>query len=279
MDSFYVSLRASDTPLKGYHQKLMNGRWGDIDWGAFRADDFSEAAIELTAEDWGRTLVSEYRSAAALAQFQSLLLLANQPMDAVSCASRFVQDEIRHAQLAGDVLGALGYQAEAEVDEGGLFLSISPDQPFVPQLFAWTLGALCIGETVSERVIRASFESTGQPQIKEVWRRIHSDEAFHAEFGWQLAAILLPEVDAETLERIDEHLPAKLTQMEAACQGHTDPAADTPLSDEAIHLGNLPAAGHRAAFYEAMETRLLPRLEALGFSTRRTWRPWRATGA
>jgi hypothetical protein len=279
MDSFFISLRASETPLKGYHQKLMNGRWGDIDWAAFRAEDFSEEAVELTAQDWGRTLVSEYRSAAALAQFQSLLLLANQPMDAVSCASRFVQDEIRHAQLAGDVLAALGYRADVDIDDGGLFLSIAPDRPFASQLFAWTLGALCVGETVSERVIRASFESTGQPQIKEVWRRIHSDEAFHAEFGWNLATILLPQVDDETLAGIDEALPAKLSQMEGACFGHSDPADDAPLSDEAIYLGNLPPAGHRAAFYEAADKKLLPKLEALGFSTRRKWRPWRAEDA
>lgn len=274
MDSFFISMRASETPLKGFHKKLMNGRWGDIDWTAFRPEDYSEAAIERTAEDWGRTLVSEYRSAAALAQFQSLLLLANLPMDAVSCASRFVQDEIRHAQLAGDVLSALGYRAEADIDEGGLFLTIAPDEPFASQLFAWTLGALCVGETVSERVIRASYESTGQPQIKEVWRRIHSDEAFHAEFGWQLAEILLPDVDDETLENIDQHLPAKLSQMEAACHGQSRPEDDEPLSDEDLYLGNLPAAGHRAAFYEAIETRLLPRVEKMGFSTRKTWRPW-----
>lgn len=274
MDSFFISMRASETPLKGFHKKLMNGRWGDIDWSALRPEDFSESALERTAEDWGRTLVSEYRSAAALAQFQSLLLLANLPMDAVSCASRFVQDEIRHAQLAGDVLAAIGYRAEADIDEGGLFLTVSPDEPFASQLFAWTLGALCVGETVSERVIRASYESTGQPQIKEVWRRIHSDEAFHAEFGWQLAEILLPDVDEETLASIDEHLPAKLTQMEGACHGHMDPADDEVLTEEEIYLGNLPSALHRSAFYEAMETRLLPKMEKLGFSTRSTWRPW-----
>jgi hypothetical protein len=271
MSTVQIEVRESGSKLVGLHKKLMAGQWGDIDWRGFDRGTFSPESLRYSAEAWRRRLADEYRSATVFSQFQSFLLLTNLPVDILGCVSRVVQDEVRHVQLCADLVAVMGEGATAEIYEPALFVPFDPESEAVPQLLSLTIGLFCMGETVSSHLIGATYEKTGHPLVKEAMKRLYSDEQFHAEFGWNLAAVLAQHAEPEILEAIGAGLDQSFGELETMCTSYGEGADDMVLTDEDRLLGSLSVPEHRACFYKAVDTELVPRLEKMGFPARAKW--------
>lgn len=271
MSTVVVEVRESGSKLAGLHKKLMAGQWGDIDWRGFDRGEFSPEALMYSAEAWRRRLADEYRSATVFSQFQSLLLLANVPVDILGCASRVVQDEVRHVQLCADLVAVMGQDTFAEIPQAAMYVSYDPEVDAASQLFSLTVGLFCMGETVSSHLIGATYERTGHPLVKEALKRLYSDEQFHAEFGWNLAQVLAEQVPEDVRRQIGAGLDLSFAELEAMCTSYGEGAEEMVLTDEDRRLGSLSVPEHRATFYRAVESELVPRLEQIGLPARQAW--------
>lgn len=268
MSDFVVSVRESGSAIQGMYRRLMDGRWKPIEWERFELGEVPPDVLEGTIAAWQARLLDEYRSATVFSQFQSVLLWAGMPNDVLGCASRVVQDELRHVQLCGDLIHALGGAPSATGVPEAFVVPWNPALPLERQVLEFALQYFCLGEQVSSRLIDATWKQTGHPFAREVLRRLSSDERFHAEFGWTVAGIVWPHASEETREAAIAALPAQLADLEHQTVSY---AHEGPLTDVHLHLGSLTYADHRATFYRAVEETLLPRLEALGLPARRAW--------
>jgi len=191
------------------------------------------------------------------------------PLDVVGAMARVLADEVRHVQLCADVVTALGGTPAAAIPTAQAYLLVDPARGMLPQLLAAAMNLLCLGETVSARLLGATKAVTTVAPIREVLHRLHVDEVFHGEVGWQLAGLLLAGATEAERDELVAALPGSLGQLEATCTGYGDAPGSLPDEDRA--LGSLSVDEHRAAFYLAVDEALLPRLEALGLPGREAW--------
>lgn len=266
-----ISVRESGSALHGVYQKLMAGRWEPIEWERFELGELPAEVVAASVEAWRARLLDEYRSATLFSQFQSLTLWANVPNDLLGCCSRVVQDELRHVQLCGDLIHALGAAPTTQAPPEVFVAPWDARVPMDRQVLEFALQFFCLGEQLSARMIEATHQTTGHPMAREVLRRLGSDERFHAEFGWTVVNTVWPFASEETRGAIAADLPTQLLRLENTFVAYGKDAPDVPLSDAHRHLGSLSIGEHRDTFYAGVEQDLLPRLEALGLEARRAW--------
>ncbi|MDB5099200.1 MAG: hypothetical protein JWM80_3621 [Cyanobacteria bacterium RYN_339] len=268
MATFDVHVRPSGTSLAAAHQEILaGGRWQPIDWSGI--GPFPEPVRLAGAASWTRRMVDEYRSTTLFSQLQTLLLLANLPLDVMGAMARVVADEVRHVQLCADAVTALGGAPSGAIEAESAYLLVDPAAGMRPQLLAAAMNLLCLGETVSARLIGATHQGTRCAPFKEVLRRLHADEVFHGEFGWQLVGLLLVDASPEERAALAAMLPTSLRQLEAVCTTYGDAPEELAEADRA--LGSLSVREHREAFHRAVDEAVLPRLEALGLPGREAW--------
>ena len=155
-----------------------------IDWDGLVPKGASEAQLAAARQQWTAGALQEYATAATHAVTLNLMLRARVPLDLSGMFSRFLLDEIAHAELCARVAGALG---------GGAPVRYAPEQVFPdpgdiedPRLEC-TLRIVrdcCVSETIAHALLRAGARAATDPVLRQVHRTIAKDEAVHGRFGW-----------------------------------------------------------------------------------------------
>lgn len=249
------------------HEAIVVPRKGEIHWQAFDASAYSASDLDEAAGLWRDRAVQEMHSLALFTELMLQLHLLGAPLDWSGAFARMIADEVRHTDLCIRMCDALGRPAAPEIDPARLRLlaDVSPRAHVRHTIVA----AFCIGETISGHMFRRALKAANVPLAREVVAAIVVDETFHGELGWELGALLMrrdgPEFEAER-ELLAGELAELFRHYAHLCCAAGGPtwARSEPEVDDGANFGTMTRAGYARAFFDAMESDVVPGLVAIG---------------
>ena len=262
---------ASELDLAAQHAAVAAPRRGTIAWEAFDRTAYSAPVLAAAAEAWAERARQEYHSLALFTQLASQVHLLGAPLDWSGAFARMIADEVRHTEICARFAETLDAAAPVVIDAALLHLPI-----VAPSLRAHVRGsvvaAFCIGETLSGRMFRRCLRAATDPLARDVVRTIVDDETFHAELGWELAALMMRSEEYGDAAAADERdalgrvLPPLFAHYRTMCGA--DPgeawARAGDEHDAPPNFGTLTARGYARAFFDGMRDDVVPGLVAIG---------------
>jgi hypothetical protein len=239
---------------------------------AHALDAFEETQVRHARRAWSMKSAQELRSAAIFSELVRLAIdcgLAGEISKALaSCA----EDEMIHAELCrlvAKVFGAEPPVVDMKPVEDRLLGHREPWRRFLALL----LVEVAIGETISTSLFRAGAKSSAEPLTRHALTMILRDEAQHARIGWEVLEVLRPIWTVDDRRFLDGELRAQLGAIEqsTAVPSLRLLASAAPFDPTLGRLGLLSPERRVEAFYEALEGKVLPALDALGLAGSASW--------
>lgn len=239
---------------------------------AFDAKAYDPRAVETACAMWRVRMASEYRSTCVFGALVAQLMEARASLESTAVVLRMGQDELRHAEVCGEAIVALG--GEARIEDPIAIRPLARHKGCGPEERA--LRNVIYGCALSEIVNTARFvdamDTMSDPYLKDVTRQLLSDEVLHGQFGfhyleeWRAWLEATPEVRA-SLARYLKHAFAVLeTQLSGVGGGHKTITADERA------LGLPDPARLPETFYATLEGAIVPGLERFGIEAGTAWR-------
>jgi len=192
-------------------------------------------------DEWLRAGQMEHASIAAFARFTLQLLSLGAPADLVEASSRAMADETAHARICFAL--ASRYQGH-ELGPGPLSIDGSLDQESLAEVVVLAIREGCVGETVAAVYAAEAAEHATDPVVRAALRRIHADEARHAELAWRFVRWAIVMFGPELLEVVK----AEFSRIAVEPSVQTSPASDHELLDHGV----LPEAVRHALRAEVL---------------------------
>jgi len=240
---------------------------------AHRFDPAAHAppAIDAARAWWARMLRTEYESSSVFIDMALQLRQIEAPIDVQSAALRMAHEELRHAELCGAVLTALGVEPVIAAPPV-LRLMVHGDCSLEETVLRNVIYGCCLSETVNAARLAKRIAYTRDPFIRETFRQLAADERFHAQFGFfyletrreWLAAH--PEVP-QSIARYLRYAFASLEQQMGA-----NPANARPPTDDERAIGLPDLTDLSPTFQETMLNACIPGLERFGIDASTAWR-------
>jgi hypothetical protein len=205
---------------------------------------------------WEARLCDEYRSQVALTQLLADLTQEGFSFDVLGAAIRVVRDEARHVELCRRMVLALG---GSDLIDGEVAHVTAEGDTGVERVLDLTLGFLCIGETLSARLIGAVRAKATDPLAHAVLTEMLADESIHGQFGWTVLELLTPVLTTAQRRAVRRRIPRLLKAMKAAVD---DSAGDGSSSNP---FGALSGKDRTKVFERCVAKDVRPRLERLGY--------------
>ena len=238
----------------------------------FDASIYDPAAVARVRGIWRGRIVSEYESTAVFSQLSVETMEANAPIDVTATILRMAQDELRHAEICIDVVAALG-DREPVAAPARLAL-LPPHGGAAPEERALRniIYGCCLSETVNAARFVDALDTTVDPYMRQATRRLLTDEALHAQFGflylelWRDWLAERPDVR----ERLGRFLRLGFATLERDLSGAAVRYAP-PSPDEAA-LGLSPHERLPETFQRTIEEAIVPALAAFDIDAATAWR-------
>jgi hypothetical protein len=250
------------------HERLVTPRRGppitwSLDRGAFSSRDLARGI-----EAWQGRAFTEFHSLTLFTQLASQVQALGAPLDWSGAFARIIADEVRHTDYSLRLSEALGGPGTLDLEAAGLHQPTPAPQRLRAHVRGLVIAAFCIGETLSGRMFRRALQVATEPLAREVVKAILVDESFHAEFGWEVGALLMREHEGFAAERAElaSELPRLFQDFARQCcvTGSRAWTHAQPDTDGGANFGTLSNAGYAQAFYDGMEADVVPGLEAIG---------------
>jgi len=274
-----LTVHLSDTPLRAEYERCARRLLARGDEAPERRDDehfdgsgYHPAAIELAAQNWRRRMKQEHQSAAVFAGMLPQLMEAGAAIDVEVAVLRSAMDELRHARLCGEVVEYLGLSASLETDLAPPDLATHPGVPPLERAMRNLMFVGCLSETVAVALLTEEREYVDDPYIDRVMRQLAGDETLHARVGWIMLRDTWDRLDDAGRERTQAYLEVALAYYER-CMLDATPVRviPEPILADARRLGFAHSATARELFVEAIETVVLPQLDAIGLDAAGAW--------
>ena len=221
----------------------------------FDPSGYSEEALSWARGAWEARLCDEYRSQVALTVLLADLTTLGFAFDVLDTAIRVVRDEARHVELCRRMIRALG--GEDQVDAEVAHVAVEGETG-LERVLNLTLSFLCVGETLSARLISAVRARASDPLAHAVLTQMLKDESIHAQFGWTLLELVTSLLTRAERTAVRRRVPLLLSQMKQAVEVSAgDGAARNPF-------GALSASERQAVFRQCVAKDIRPRLKRLG---------------
>jgi hypothetical protein len=231
----------------------------------------SPAVIDAARTWWARMLRTEYESSSVFIDMALQLRQVEAPIDVQSAALRMAHEELRHAELCGGVLTALGVEPVIPAPPV-LRLVVHDDCSLDETVLRNVIYGCCLSETVNAARLAKRIAYTRDPFIRETFRQLAADERFHAQFGffyletrreWLYAR---PDV-RRSMARYLRYAFASLEQQMGA-----NPANARPPTDDERAIGLPDLTDLSPTFQETMLNACIPGLELFGIDAGNAWR-------
>lgn len=187
---------------------------------------------------------------------------------AVECEG-FAAEERHHGVLCGAVVEAAHGEACAEELEGEP-VPMHEDASPLEGLLRNVISVCCLSETAAVALIGAERLRMDPGPLRDLLESIWADEVGHSRFGWRLLADVAPRLDDATRSRLSAYLALAFAHLEDHELSHLPTGYQPP--PEGAQLGLCSGSEARVLFFQAVETVMIPGLEALGFEASRAYR-------
>ena len=235
-----------DLELTRQHDAIALPRKGTIEWDAFDASAFDSQTLDAAARAWGTRAIQEFHSLALFTDLTAKIHLLGAPLDWSGAFARMVADEVRHTDLCLRMCDKLQRPVTPSIEESELHIG-SKDTLRV-HVRDVVVAAFCIGETISGIMFRRALRAATVPLARDVVSAIVVDETFHGELGWELAALLMRDIDErerDALRARVPHLVHHYAKLCGALPGRTW-ARSEPSDDPEPNFGTSDARRLRA---------------------------------
>jgi hypothetical protein len=270
-----LDLRPAHRTLATFHDRFHDdGLPRELSLHAFAKFDrgaYDAASLEWGLAAWQARLLDEYRSQVVITDLLLQLTELGCTFDILGTAIRIVRDEARHVELCRRLVHALGGNDLIAGDPS----YINPDKALAPmrRVLQTTAGFLCIGETMSVRLILAVRQMTTDPLARRLITCLAADESIHSNFGWTLLEVLTPVLSPEDRAWVNECLPPFFEAIKDVVRSSAADDPVEPLSTAPPNpFGYLSARDRMSVFYETMQRDIVARFEALGYAAHSAWR-------
>jgi hypothetical protein len=237
----------------------------------FDPSRYDPAAVAEAREMWRGRMRSEHDSVPALTALTDQLIEAGATLDAQGVVLRMALDELRHTEIAGEAVRALGGDPTCEPGPTirlPVWPGVSPEERALRNVI---FGNALI-ETVNTANLVDVLDTMSDPCLREATRQLLSDEVQHAAFGFDYLAAWAhwlserPEVRAS----LDRWLRRAFAELERARSGASLPPK--PLSPDHVALGIPDPARVTLVLHQTVEGAIIPALEGFGLDAATAWR-------
>jgi hypothetical protein len=196
---------------------------------------------------------------------------AGATVDTVGVVLRMAQDEVRHAEACAEVVAALG--GEVRVDAQGSIAQVAQHRGASPAERAMrnVIYGCCLTETINSARLVDWLDTTGDPFVRDVLRRLLSDEAHHGQFGYHYLEAWRPwlEEHAEARASITRYLTYAFAVLEKELSGKGTMPRE--LDEDERALGVPDPKRLPEVFYATLQGAIVPALERFGFEAGQAW--------
>lgn len=223
-------------------------------------------SLEAVQLEWQRRVVAEYGSAAITHSLLGWLLRLGASPTLLHEATRIIDDELVHAEMAFEVLReAKG----GNVALGGeLGLTLEPGLSLLGNACVHGTRVFCLGETVAVRLFKRLREGATVELARHALDRVLVDEVRHRDFGWLLLEWLAQQPSWPELRAlIAARLPAWLAELRLSYG-----SSQAPFDEAARAWGLMPHAEYAEALAETLERDYVPRFAEYGIDAGAAWR-------
>lgn len=276
-----LSIELSETALRGEHQRLCSALGtGVLAPEAFDASAYSAEVLAEARAFWRARMASEHRSVGVFLELSRQLIEANAPLDAKTVMLRLAQDELRHTEICGVVLRALGETPSLSRDSRVAPLARHAGCGLEERALRNVLYASCLSEMVAAARLVDALEHTTDPLARAATRAVLADEVMHGRFGFLYLEASQGYLAAHPDVRgsLAEYLRHAFAVLERELAGAALARAHRP-SPAAQALGVLDPRRAREVFYGTIEAAVVPALEQQGLDAGRAWRERRVAAA
>jgi hypothetical protein len=264
-----LDLGARHPALDTYHQRFQDEtlpeELSQRGFASFDRSRYSEDELRRALGAWQLRTLDEYRSMAAFTELVYELTQLGCSFDILGTAVRVVRDEARHTELCRRMVVALGGE---DVVPGEPRWVISDKRlPLRQRVLSTVVGSLCIGETLSTRMLAAVREQTTDPLARAVVTCLVADESVHGQFGWMLLEAFAPTFTPEDRQALLSMLPGALAGARAAMI----PSGEVRGPHVPTSFGSLSPERRAEVFHHALARDVLPRFDELGLPGSAIW--------
>jgi hypothetical protein len=233
---------------------------------------YDPAAIVQAQTLWRGRMTSEYRSTSVFSALAAQLMEANAPMDCTAVVLRLAQDEVRHADLCGEILVALGGTPVAPAPDDIPPLARHKGTTHEERVLRNVIYGSCLSEMVNTSRFVDSMDTMTDPFLRDVTRVLMSDEIVHAQFGFLYLDVQKDWLESHPEVRVSlaRYLRHAFVILEQQMSG-TGICPRTLTSDERA-LGIPDPARLPATFYDTVTGAIVPGLERYGIDASTAWR-------
>jgi hypothetical protein len=235
---------------------------------------WSPEIVDEARSVWRARASAEYASSTVFAQLAVQVVEANAPMDATGVILRMAQEEVRHAELSGEILRALG--EEPRVPALGRVRRLSAHEGATPAERALRniVYGCCMSEVVNTARFVDTLDAMEDPFLRSATRQLLADEIGHGQFGFLYLEACRPWLDAAAAVRAStaSWLRFAFARIENEMSGARIASRDPARVAEALALGLPDRERYVETFRTTMEHAVVPGLERFGIDAGTAWR-------
>jgi len=267
-----TSLARSSAPIEEEYRRALDALARcPTQQPAFDASRYADGAVEEARGMWLVRMRAEHDSVPALTALAGQLVEAGATLDAQGVALRMAIDELRHTEICGAAVRALGGDPTYELREAPRLPSWPGVTPEERALRNVLFGNAFI-ETVNAANLVDILDTMTDPYLREATRLLLADEVHHASFGFDYLTTWAPFLDAQPDVRasLNRWLPRAFAELERARSG----AGLPPKARDAdqIALGIPDPARLTEVLHHTVQGAILPALEGFGLDATTAWR-------
>lgn len=238
----------------------------------FDPTGYAPEAVSRVRRTWSDRMVNEYTSTSVFTQLAAQLMEANAPLDATAVTLRMAQDELRHAEICGEVVRALGGTPVRVRETAVVTIARHPGCSDEERAIRNVIFTTCLSEMNSVSYFITVLEQMTDPYLRDITRRLLADEVLHGRFGfiyleacadWLAAR---PEIRAS----IGSYLRFAFAVVEREFTAGENVVGNGGLDD--AHLGVVSSGVSAQVFRETMIAAVIPGLERIDIPAEDAWR-------
>jgi hypothetical protein len=239
---------------------------------SFDARPYDPASVASALAVWQVRMYAEYRSTSVFSALAAQLMEAGASLDAVAVVLRMGQDEIRHAEVCGQVVLALGGEPRIEPPPEIAPLARHAGCSAEERALRNVVYGCCLSEVVNTARFVDMLDTMTDPFLRDVTRQLLSDEVLHGQFGFHYLEAWRPwlEAHAEVRDSLGRYLRHAFAVLERQLSGAGAPPKALTADDRA--LGNPDPARLPETFYQTVAGAVVPGLERFGIAAGEAWR-------
>jgi len=233
---------------------------------------YSREQVDFAASAWPLRAAEELRSARIFHALTHAARAAGLPERWTDRFASATRDEVRHTKLCADIARRLG-AGQPHYDDAPVRMRLAALPDPIARAATLLLVEVAVGESVSTSQFATSRRGAREPLTHAALTAILRDEVRHARLGWTGIAALLPALSESRRDALGLEVTRAFGAMERqiAAPALAWLEAEKPFDPAWEALGVIEPSARVAAFYEAIEGLVLPRLARLGFDSKRAW--------